>query len=65
MIRFLGFLRRIENVPFEKIQENKNFFMVITPKGGHIEYFVELIPNRWNVGVALKFLQLLEKKNNN
>ena len=47
-------------VPKDDIKNNGNLFLVATPKGAHVEYFINLSSRRWNVRVAAKYLKLLE-----
>ena len=45
------------NIPMKLMTEKENFIQVITPKGGHLEYYVSRNGIRWCNGAAAGYLR--------
>jgi predicted alpha/beta-fold hydrolase len=45
-----------ECLPIKAIKKNGNCILVLTQKGGHIEWFTGRKPERWAYKVTLEFL---------
>ena len=53
-----------EMIPFVEAYDNKNIFMLITKKGGHINFFTgEKQPKRWAYKPTIEFLTYQAKLN--
>jgi len=50
---------REENIPKALIKERENFMLVMTPKGGHLEYFVTRNAVRWCNFTAAHYLRTI------
>ena len=51
-----------EVIPYDEINKNENCMMIVTPKGGHIEWFTGTQPERWAYKPTLEFLSYQAKK---
>ena len=51
-----------ESIPFRKIKDNPNLFMVLTQKGGHVEWLTGAGARRWAFKPAVEFLTYQAKK---
>ena len=52
-----------ECIPIDDIEKNENCILILTQKGGHIEWFTGSNPKRWAYKPTLEFLTYHAEKN--
>lgn len=51
-----------DNIPFDILRSKRNFFSIVTPKGGHLNYYTKGGMKRWNVEATSKYIDLIESQ---